>query len=608
MKLENIFESLLMEATPDEIYNSYYKDIPRNEFDQIIMGDPLSLSDESGIKRIGKYSKLLVNLFRRKGLKLEDLPRAKEYLEYVYKHGVSLDINKVKSLTDLYAVVRTYYTKNTKDLSSIISALNQNEYKEQFQSKKFKIFTPLTERASCTLGVNTEWCTTWGPESLNPKHKDRSSLFNRYHSRGQLYILISNSDVNEKYQFHFEEKQYMDKDDDRINVSEFLNENDDIKDFFFPSLVNDDLPENIIKQQIERMNALDNDDAGILVNKIVSNSSQSNPLIIAFVQKDEGKLRELISDDDVDDFEIDSGNFELTFKTNYGGNLETTESTLSYYQSEAKSGYEMLWDRMNNEDTDYIKSTLEGYFEEYYKKNEGELKSALGYLNYEQFKSDQYDNFVENDRLWDEYSETHVNKNFSHYQDAAQMEVDEIEKYIDFESSYNRNTSNQIIVRIPYFLLFLIKKGYTKIDGTTELMEDVLNEYVSHYNIDNEYEGVYDYQEDMVTYDEMETSIERHFQEIIENEGGVKRCSELRMILNDTIQNVFKGQTYVDNDEFRITIPSLKIDCEKESINIIYYNKKTGERFDGPVKVENLSSYGTNYKLFENVKDIKNLL
>jgi hypothetical protein len=37
-------------------------------------------------------------------------------------------------------------------------------------------------------------------------------------------------------------------------------------------------------------------------------------------------------------------------------------------------------------------------------------------------------------------------------------------------------------------------------------------------------------------------------------------------------------------------------------------NKKKGTQESGPIKVENLATYATNYKLFENVKNIKNLL
>ena len=605
MKFSDLLESLLLEATPDEIYNSYYKDIPRDEFNQIVMADPISVSNESGLKRIGKYAKLLINLYRKKGLKLEDLPRAKEYLEYVYKHSISLDVNKIKSLTDLYDVVKGYYAKDTTDLNSIISALDEKEFRKVYQGEKWSVFTPLTEKASCYLGVNTEWCTTWGSESLNPKHKDRGSLFTRYHSQGPLYIIISNSNVNEKYQFHFESKQYMDRDDRRINVTEFLNNNEDIKNLFFPSLVSDDVSDEMVRKQITRLNALDEDDAGILVNKLVTKSAPDNELIMALISKDEDKVGELITDEDVYQFEIDGENLVISFSNSYGGSLRTTQETYSYYYSEANSGYDMLWDRMNNEDSDYIKETLSHYLEEYYKENESELKSSHGYQNYEQFKTDHYDNFVESDDMWDEYSSYFVDKNARFYEDAAQLEVDAIEKYIDFDHSYGGKET--VIVRIPYLLLFLVKKGYKKIDGKDLYMTDLLAEYVSEYNIDNDYEGIWDYQQEDVKYDELKPDIEKYFDNVLENNEGVKRCSELRGVLNNTIQQVFKGQTSIDNDEFMVRIPSLKIDCDKESINVYYYNKKTGERFDGPVKVENLASFATNYKLFESILNIKNL-
>lgn len=602
MKLIKLVESIILEATPEEIYNSYYKDLPKDEFNQIVMADPMSISDDTGIKRIGKYVKLLINLYRKKRLKLEDLPKAKEYLEYVYKHTIAFNINDITTLTDLYNLVKKYYTRDTRDLSSIISALNEKEYNMVFKGENFTIFIPLTEKASCTLGVNTEWCTTWGPESLNPKHRDRDGRFHYYNAQGRLYILISNSDVNDKYQFHFKSKQYMNRDDKQINVTEFLNKNPDIKNFFFPSLISDDQPEDIVKQQIERMNALDEDDAGILVNKIVSKTSQSNPLVMAFVQKDEDRLRELITDDDIDDFEIDGENFILSFKSYIGGKLQRTKDTLSYYQSDTQSGYGTLWDRMSDEDSDYISSTLENYLEEYYKRNKSEIKLNLGYLNYEQFKDDQYDNFVENDNLWNDYASLFVDKNYGFYEDAAQLVVDDIEKYINFDSGYREE---KIIVKIPYFLLFLIKKGYTTINSTDTLMQDVLNDYVDYYNIDYDYEGIYEYHQEDVTYDEMKDVVEKYFKKIIENNEGTKKCAEIRNILNDTIQNVFKGQTSIDNEEFSIDIPSLKIDCEKESINIIYRNKKTGEVINGPVKVENLATYATNYKLFETIISFK---
>lgn len=606
MKILNLIESIILEAAPDEIYNSYYKDIPRDEFNQIVMADPVSISNESGLKRIGKYAKLLIGLYRKKGLKLEDLPRAKEYLDYIYKHNISIDSNKVKSLTDLYDLVKGYYAKDTKDLGSILSSLNEKEYKKVFQNEKWSIFVPLTEKASCYLGVNTEWCTTWGPESLNPKHKDRGNLFSRYHNQGSLYIIISNSDVNEKYQFHFESKQYMDRDDKLIGVSEFLENNTDIKNFFFPSLISNNVSEDDVKLQIGRLSALDDDDVRLIVGKLLSLSSKDNPLISALISQDEDLLNSLLTDEEIENYELNKNDIEITLENSLSGQLEQTQNTLSYYQSEANSGYDVLWDRMGNEDTEYINDTLKYFFEAYYQDQSSQLKSLFGYTTYEQFKSDHLDDFTNNSSMWDTYSEAYVRKNTDAFESRAGEEVDAIEKYISFGNSYRGDTN--VVVSTSYFLLFLAKSGIKKIDGNEYKIIDVLEEYIKHYKIDYDYEGIWDFNDVGVNYDDLKKDIEEYFDKRFENFEGVKRCTELRLTLNNVVKNIFKGSTFLENDEFILKLPSLKIDCDKESIDIIFNNKKTGESFRGPIKVENLASYASNYKLFESILSIKNLL
>jgi hypothetical protein len=261
---------------------------------------------------------------------------------------------------------------------------------------------------------------------------------------------------------------------------------------------------------------------------------------------------------------------------------------------------------MNNEDSDYVRETLAYYLEEYYKRNTEELKSEYGYRDYEDFKNDHHDNFTENDNIWDWYSSTYVNKNAGHYEDAAQLEVDAIEKYIDFDNNYGKQEA--ALVKIPYLLLFLAKKDYKVIDGKENYMNDVLDEYVSHYDIDNDYEGIWDHQTDDVKYEDLEKPITDYFEKVFSDFEGMKQCAEYRKTLNDVVQKVFKGRDRIENDEFSIYIPSMKIDCEKGTINIVMNDKKNGTRESGPVKVDNLATYATNYKLFENVKNIKNLL
>ncbi len=61
-----------------------------------------------------------------------------------------------------------------------------------------KLMVPKTEAASCEIGSGTKWCTS--------ARKD--NMFDEYNSQGKLYVWIDKS--GDKYQFHFEEYEYMD--------------------------------------------------------------------------------------------------------------------------------------------------------------------------------------------------------------------------------------------------------------------------------------------------------------------------------------------------------------------------------------------------------------
>ena len=57
-----INESLLLEATLDDIYTKYYSNIPQDEFWQIIKADPTY--NEQRSQKMGKYGKWLLNQYR----------------------------------------------------------------------------------------------------------------------------------------------------------------------------------------------------------------------------------------------------------------------------------------------------------------------------------------------------------------------------------------------------------------------------------------------------------------------------------------------------------------------------------------------------------------
>jgi hypothetical protein len=80
------------------------------------------------------------------------------------------------------------------------------------------------------------------------------------------------------------------------------------------------------------------------------------------------------------------------------------------------------------------------------------------------------------------------------------------------------------------------------------------------------------------------------------------------MDLNNIIDKLMKGSTTFENDEFKIEIQNKEVDCEKESVFVNYLNKKTNEKNDGLVRIENLPQYLTTYKLFESVMKFKRFL
>jgi hypothetical protein len=102
---------------------------------------------------------------------------------------------------------------------------------------KIKDNSPIGKEAACFYGGNmkeTRWCTS-GP-GLN--------YFEGYIKKGPLYVIYRPTDTNispetglpkERYQFHFPDNQFMDKDDHQIDLVKYLNgPMAELKDFFKP--------------------------------------------------------------------------------------------------------------------------------------------------------------------------------------------------------------------------------------------------------------------------------------------------------------------------------------------------------------------------------------
>lgn len=226
----------------DDIYNNYYKNITKDIFNQIVSADPTSILDNGIPKKMGNYSKWLLNLYMKKNLKLEDLYKATEYLSLfsknkniISKESNVTDINKIKNLPELFNIVSKYRNASPKpDIENIENEedLLKNEYFiEKGEAIKkdlgdWVVIIPKTLNASKFYGCTSEWCTLF---------PDRFEYYSKY---GDLNIFIDKSKLNTKdperrVQIHIESGQFMDMDDDSIDKKAFFDENPEIFNFLY---------------------------------------------------------------------------------------------------------------------------------------------------------------------------------------------------------------------------------------------------------------------------------------------------------------------------------------------------------------------------------------
>jgi hypothetical protein len=166
------------------------------------------------------------------------------------------DINKFRSITEFVNVVKPYM--NTDEGDDSVHTLDHKELKcihnfidEKakdgiaelvFENDEWVIVITHDKTANSEFGKYTTWCTAgtrWG------------NMFDSYHGRGELFVLIKKgygskkavkAHPNYRLQFHFEDDQFMDANDKRININEFLFSNKEIKKFFRSYIVKNVLP------------------------------------------------------------------------------------------------------------------------------------------------------------------------------------------------------------------------------------------------------------------------------------------------------------------------------------------------------------------------------
>ncbi len=209
----------------EDIYNKYYSKIDKEDFDTLIAVDPTTKPNKMGI-----YCKWLLKIYKEGKGDWEDYYKATEYLRLYdrFKHLLPVeqrDINNIEDLPDLAMVIEPFEEQRPEFLSSAEN--KKAAFVESF--KKYDLYIPTTYEQSRDLGRGSKWCTAADSE-------DAKQTFKNYFSKGKLYIFISKTDPKQKYQFHFEERQFMDRYDKHIVLETFLDKNPDIKEYFKPQI------------------------------------------------------------------------------------------------------------------------------------------------------------------------------------------------------------------------------------------------------------------------------------------------------------------------------------------------------------------------------------
>lgn len=569
MKLQNIFEDILNEATPEQIYKKYYSNIDYKIFLDIIEADPKTKISGNHILRIGPYSKILINIYNTGNLNMEDLPKATDYLEVVYKYNIPLNNNEIKSIGDIYEKVKTKMFVSNQSVNDVFNLLQPDEYKLILNSEKWLLLIPISERAACYLGINTQWCTTWGKYSLNPSNKTKTSHFKTYTKDGPLYIIINKEDPTIKYQIHIETNQFKNPSDSEVKDREQIFETmPEIKNTLFPFLntpISKKNIDDIINQALKVSEFLPK----LYLNKIFTNATELGILKNQF-------LISIISDNDISQFITDP---------NIITNDDERYPTILKYKNipYVEDYYSQLYCLINkNNDYDEpieneSKTALKEYIQKYYDDEKYRLIKDFGDIA----KSfDTFEKYVSNfyyEKIYDRYDELYQKKYNEQYNDDIRNKHSKCTDIV--------NVDNYKIHFNKISLATFIHKFDIKI---IEDFNSFFEDFIMYNNIEDlcNYEPTFAIED--VPYEDIKDDIDYLISEY--DHECRKDFENTFMIVN----KFFKNNAF-DNDMVYVKLEddwAKTFDCE-QGIYITFKNKQNNADFTGFVKPDNLIKYVT---------------
>ena len=180
--------------------------IDKNGLIKLLMADPTASQNDRG-SFAGKYGVWIGNMYANGGIKPGDAPELKSALFTYDKNKTQLpQIKDCKSLSELIGWV--------KDLSDDFKPVRKQskakaDLEKVYEDDEWVVYVPHSHAAARRGGEGTHWCTA----------SENDYYYNIYSKEGPLYINIRKSD-GAKFQFHFKTNQFMDADDESIQLNE----------------------------------------------------------------------------------------------------------------------------------------------------------------------------------------------------------------------------------------------------------------------------------------------------------------------------------------------------------------------------------------------------
>ena len=251
--------------------------LTKNEFNALVATDPTTRLNDVDLNnakpndlskvKAGKYVQWLIKQYLKvpteiqpgengydrelaqvKATFIEDLYKVKEdLLKYEkFKGRLSQDMRDINKLTtdSLYDAVKDFdltlatTTKSERKTSSVHPGAKLAHDGPTWKVIEIENKGAIGKEAACFYGGNnkeTRWCTST---------PGTDQWFNRYIKDGSLYVVYKQNDTDvspetglpkERYQFHFQSNQFMDKDDRQQDLVKLLNgPMSELKDFFKP--------------------------------------------------------------------------------------------------------------------------------------------------------------------------------------------------------------------------------------------------------------------------------------------------------------------------------------------------------------------------------------